>query len=173
MEHNEYGDEAASVIVDQDGRLRSEHGRRADRLVAVVAVDIMDPPGNTPYGPVNELQRQEDGIGVRATPRGEKLSPGPICRFPRKTKKTPSQDACPARGSMSYCGAIDGVIRLLLDIPWPLRRRSPATSRGVSNPITPGRDLWRSGRTDEQPAHGSGSPPTSCLAAHQPQCRFR
>ena len=66
MEHNEYGDEAASVIVDQDGRLRSEHGRRADRLVAVVAVDIMDPPGNTPYGPVNELQRQEDGIGVKS-----------------------------------------------------------------------------------------------------------
>lgn len=39
-------------------------GAERDRLVAVVAVDIMEPPGNTPHGPVNELQRQEDGAGV-------------------------------------------------------------------------------------------------------------
>ena len=39
-------------------------GAEHDRLVAVVAVDIMEPPGNAPHGPVNELQRQEDGAGV-------------------------------------------------------------------------------------------------------------
>lgn len=41
-------------------------GAEHDRLVAVVAVDIMEPPGNAPHGPVNELQRQEDGIGVKS-----------------------------------------------------------------------------------------------------------
>ena len=39
-------------------------GAERDQLVAVVAVDIMEPLGNAPYGPVNELQRQEDGAGV-------------------------------------------------------------------------------------------------------------
>lgn len=39
-------------------------GAERDRLVEVVAVDIMEPPGNAPHGPVNELQRQEDGAGV-------------------------------------------------------------------------------------------------------------
>lgn len=39
-------------------------GAEHDRLVAVVAVDIMEPSGNAPHGPVNELQRQEDGTGV-------------------------------------------------------------------------------------------------------------
>ena len=39
-------------------------GAERDRLVAVVAVDIMEPPGNAPHGPVNELQRQEDGAEV-------------------------------------------------------------------------------------------------------------
>ena len=39
-------------------------GAERDRLVAVVAVDIMEPLGNAPHGPVNELQRQEDGAGV-------------------------------------------------------------------------------------------------------------
>ena len=39
-------------------------GTERDRLVAVVAVDIMEPPVNAPHGPVNELQRQEDGTGV-------------------------------------------------------------------------------------------------------------
>ena len=39
-------------------------GAERDRLVEVVAVDIMEPPGNAPHGPVNELQRQEDGVGV-------------------------------------------------------------------------------------------------------------
>ena len=32
-------------------------GAERDRLVEVVAVDIMEPPGNAPHGPVNELQR--------------------------------------------------------------------------------------------------------------------
>lgn len=39
-------------------------GAERDRLVSVVAVDIMEPPGNAPHGPVNELQRWEDGAGV-------------------------------------------------------------------------------------------------------------
>ena len=39
-------------------------GAERDQLVEVVAVDIMEPPGNAPHGPVNELQRQEDGAGV-------------------------------------------------------------------------------------------------------------
>lgn len=39
-------------------------GAEHDRLVEVVAVDIMEPSENTPYAPVNELQRQEDGSGV-------------------------------------------------------------------------------------------------------------
>ena len=39
-------------------------GAEHDRLVAVVAADIMEPPGNAPHGPAHELQRQEDGAGV-------------------------------------------------------------------------------------------------------------
>lgn len=39
-------------------------GTEHDRLVAVVAVDIMEPSGNAPHSPVNELQRQEDCAGV-------------------------------------------------------------------------------------------------------------
>lgn len=39
-------------------------GTERDRLVKVVRVDIMEPPENAPHGPVNELQRQEDGYGV-------------------------------------------------------------------------------------------------------------
>ena len=39
-------------------------GGERDRMVVVVAVDIMEPPGNATHGPVNELQRQEDGAGV-------------------------------------------------------------------------------------------------------------
>lgn len=39
-------------------------GAERDRLVEIVGVDIMEPPGNAPHGPVNELQRQEDGEGV-------------------------------------------------------------------------------------------------------------
>ena len=39
-------------------------GTEHDRMVGIVAVDIMEPSENTPYGPVNELQRQEDGAGV-------------------------------------------------------------------------------------------------------------
>lgn len=39
-------------------------GAERDQLVAVVEVDIMEPPGNATHGPVNELQRQEDGAGV-------------------------------------------------------------------------------------------------------------
>ena len=39
-------------------------GTEHDQMVAVVAVDIMEPARNAPYGPVNELQRQEDGAGV-------------------------------------------------------------------------------------------------------------
>ena len=39
-------------------------GAERDQLVAVVAVDITEALGNAPYGPVNELQRQEDGKGV-------------------------------------------------------------------------------------------------------------
>ena len=34
-------------------------GAERDRLVEVVAVDIIESPGNAPHGPVNELQRQE------------------------------------------------------------------------------------------------------------------
>lgn len=39
-------------------------GAEHDRLVEIVAVDIMEPPGNTPHAPVNELQqlvREEGG----------------------------------------------------------------------------------------------------------------
>ena len=39
-------------------------GAEFDRLVEIVAVDIMEPPGNTPHAPVNELQqpvREEGG----------------------------------------------------------------------------------------------------------------
>lgn len=32
-------------------------GAESDRLVEIVGVDIMEPPGNAPHGPVNELQR--------------------------------------------------------------------------------------------------------------------
>ena len=39
-------------------------GAERDQLVAVVAVDIMEPTGNAPHGPVIELQRQEGGAGV-------------------------------------------------------------------------------------------------------------
>lgn len=39
-------------------------GAERDQLVAVVAVDIAETLGSAPYGPVNELQRQEDGEGV-------------------------------------------------------------------------------------------------------------
>lgn len=38
-------------------------GAEHDRLVAVVAVDIIDALGNTPHSPANELQRQEDNEG--------------------------------------------------------------------------------------------------------------
>ena len=39
-------------------------GAEHDRLVAVVAVDIMEPPRNTPHAPINELQQPERGAGV-------------------------------------------------------------------------------------------------------------
>lgn len=39
-------------------------GTEHDRMVEVVGVDILDAPGNTPHGPVNELQQPEDGAGV-------------------------------------------------------------------------------------------------------------
>ena len=39
-------------------------GAERDRLGEIVGGDIMEPPGNAPHGPVNELQRQEDGVGV-------------------------------------------------------------------------------------------------------------
>ena len=32
-------------------------GAERDRMVEIVAVDIMVPPGNTPHAPVNELQQ--------------------------------------------------------------------------------------------------------------------
>lgn len=39
-------------------------GVEHDRLVEIVAVDIMEPPGNAPHGPVNELQQPGNGSGA-------------------------------------------------------------------------------------------------------------
>ena len=39
-------------------------GAERDRLVEIVSVDITEPPGNAPHGPVHELQLQEGGVGV-------------------------------------------------------------------------------------------------------------
>lgn len=39
-------------------------GGEHDRLVEIVAVDIMEPTGNAPHGLIHELQQRERGAGV-------------------------------------------------------------------------------------------------------------
>ena len=61
-------------------------GAERDRLVEVVAVDIIESPGNAPHGPVNELQRQEDGVGVQTPASRQNALLGALALSPENEK---------------------------------------------------------------------------------------